>query len=75
MEDINLVFGFGLGYANRLIYCEVIMQEEGYDILFNSRWIGSQAYSDNFKWIQSAGFILPQEVVDEIGDRIEHVYN
>lgn len=75
MQDIHPAFGFGIGYANRLIYCEVIMQEQAYDILFNNRWIATQAYSENFNWIQCAGVILPQEIVDEIGGRIENVYS
>jgi len=68
------VFGFALEYGGELIYCEVIMKEVGYDIKFNNEWIASIAHTEDFTWIQESGAILPQEIIAEIGFRIEDKY-
>lgn len=67
-------FGFGIGYGDGLMYCEVIMDQSSYDVYFNSRWMMTLTYTEDFSWIQAAGIILPQAIAVEIGLRIEHAY-
>lgn len=71
---VRPAFGFGIGYCDALIYCEVIMDHASYDVYFNSRWITTLTYTDDFSWIQAAGIILPDTIAVEIGKRIEHIY-
>lgn len=68
------VIGFGLAYANQLIYCEAVMQDNSYDVLFNGRWVASIAYNDDWDWMQASGTILPIETVVPIGLKIESHY-
>jgi hypothetical protein len=68
------VFGFGIDYANELMYCEVVMHHNHYEVLFNGAWRGTVAHTENFEWIQASGVILPQSIVDEIGLKIESQY-
>jgi len=70
----NPAFGFTLEYGGELFYCEVLMTEVGYNIHFNNEWKASIAYTEDFNWIQASGAILPQEIIDEIGFRIEDKY-
>lgn len=68
------VIGFGLEYAGQLVFCETVMQEQYYDILFNGDWIGSIIHNDEMEWTQFAGTILPESIIAEIGDRIDSNY-
>jgi hypothetical protein len=70
----NPVIGFGIEYGEELIYCEASMAERSYDIYFDGEWTASVAYTDQFHWIQGSGVILPQDIIDEIGQRIESHY-
>ena len=74
MEEEHPVIGFGLEYAGDLVYCEAVMNENSYGILFNGKWIASIEHTDDWNWIQASGVILPEEVVEEIGLRIESQY-
>ncbi|MGF7036866.1 hypothetical protein [Mucilaginibacter lappiensis] len=71
----NPVIGFGIVYGDEMIYCEASMAERSYDIYFDGTWTASVAYTDQFHWIQASGVILPQSIIDEIGQRIESYYN
>ncbi len=68
------VIGFGLDYADQLIYCEAVMQDNHYDVLFNGIWMASIAHTEEWDWVQESGVILPDAVVAEIGLRIESNY-
>ena len=68
------VIGFGLAYADELIFCEAVMKENHYDVLFNGKWVASIAHNDYWDWMQESGVILPDAVIDEIGLRIESNY-
>ncbi|TFF34373.1 hypothetical protein [Mucilaginibacter psychrotolerans] len=70
METLSL--GFGLVYAGNLLYSEVLVAENSYQVLFNSQLMGEIAYDENFRWLLISGRLLPQSTVDEIGDRIEN---
>lgn len=74
MEPTNPSFSFPLEYAGEMVICEVVMQEEGYGILFDGRWMGAIAHTEDWIWIQSSGVILPESVIDEIGLRVENEY-
>ena len=74
MESLNPSFSFALVYADQLVDCKVIMQEEGYEVLFDGRWMASLAHTDEWTWIQASGVILPEEIVEEIGFRVESEY-
>lgn len=67
--------GFGLVYAGQLLYSEVLIDEGFYRVLFNSKQIAEITYTFNFEWKLSAGALLPQSIVDEIGYRIENHYD
>ncbi|NOW96084.1 hypothetical protein [Mucilaginibacter sp. SG564] len=71
----NPVIGFGIVYGDEMIYCEASMTERSYEIFFNGLWMASVEHTDQFNWIQASGVILPQSIIDEIGQRIESHYN
>ncbi|NCD68262.1 hypothetical protein [Mucilaginibacter agri] len=66
--------GFGLDYANQLIYCEVIMRDNYYDVLFNGELTASIAHNVDWDWLQTSGVILNDETIAEIGLKIERYY-
>ena len=75
MDDMqHPVIGFGLDYGNQLIYCEAVMKDNHYDLLFDGKWMASIAHNDNWDWMQESGVILPEEIIAEIGLRIESNY-
>ncbi|QEC74719.1 hypothetical protein [Mucilaginibacter ginsenosidivorax] len=75
MEDYGYpVIGFGLEYGSRLIYCEAVMKDGHYDVLFDGKWMASIAYNDHWDWMLDSGMILPEETIAEIGLRIESHY-
>jgi hypothetical protein len=69
------IIGFGIEYANELIYCEAVMRDHYYDILFNSKWRASLEMTDIDTWTQVSGVTLPQTVIDEIGRKIQNHYD
>ena len=71
----NPVIGFGIAYGNEMIYCEAHMDERSYDIYFDGAWTASLEHTDELNWIQASGAILPQAIIDEIGQRIESHYD
>lgn len=71
----NPVIGFGIAYGDELIYCEACMAERSYDVYFDGKWTASVEHTDQFNWIQASGAILPQSIIDEIGQKIESHYN
>ncbi len=68
------VIGFGLEYAGDLVYCEAVMQNQQYEVLFNGKWIAAIIHTDDWDWIQASGTILPEAIIAEIGLRIESNY-
>lgn len=75
MEDKeHPVIGFGLDYANQLVFCEAIMQDRFYDIHFDGKWMASVIYNDDMEWSQASGMILPGSIIGEIGYRIDSNY-
>ena len=73
-ETQHPVIGFGLEYANQLIYCEAVMQDNHYEVRFDGKWVASIAHNDDWDWMQDSGVILPEETIAEIGLRIESYY-
>jgi hypothetical protein len=68
------VTGFGLDYGNELVFCEAVMQDNHYDVLFDGKWMASIAHTDEWDWIQASGAVLPEATIMEIGLRIESNY-
>jgi len=68
----NPSLGFGLIYGGKLVYSEVLVYEGIYQVSFNSKPVAEIAYGFDFRWLLSAGTILPQCTIDEIGSRIEN---
>lgn len=68
------VIGFGLDYGNQLTFCEAIMNDDHYDVLFDGNWVASIGHNDDWDWMQSSGVILPESIIAEIGLRIESYY-
>jgi len=68
------VIGFGLDYGKELIYCEAVMKDNHYQVLFDGKWIASIAHNDAMECTQASGAILPEAIIDEIGLRIESNY-
>lgn len=73
--DNSLSIGFGIVYANKLRYSEVVMHDNFYQIYFDSKPVAEIVYTMNFKWILSSGVVLPQIIIDEIGNRIENAFD
>ena len=71
----NPVIGFGIVYGDEIIHCEASMAERSYEIFFNGKWMASVEHTDELNWIQASGVILPQSIIDEIGQKIESHYN
>jgi hypothetical protein len=75
MDDMeHPVIGFGLAYAGELVYCEAVMQENEFDVLFDGNWVASIAHNEDWDWMQASGVILPEQIIAEIGLRIESHY-
>ena len=74
MESEYPSFSFVLEYANKPVICEVVMQSNAYDVLFDGRWMASIEHTDEWTWVQAAGVILPDAIIDEIGFRVESEY-
>ncbi|WP_186461882.1 hypothetical protein [Mucilaginibacter pallidiroseus] len=74
MESENPFFCFPLVYGDEAVVCKAVMQDIGYDIEFDGRWMASIAHTEDWTWIQSAGVILPAAIIEEIGLRIESEY-
>ncbi|MET3979756.1 hypothetical protein ABIB62_002346 [Mucilaginibacter sp. UYP25] len=74
METENPSFIFELDYAGKTVSCEVIMQENAFDVLFDGRLMASVEHTDDWTWIQASGIILAEAVIEEIGLRIESEY-
>jgi len=75
MDDMeHPVIGFGLAYGNELVYCEAVMKDNHYEVLFDGKWIASIAHNEDWDWMQASGVILPEAIIAEIGLRIEGNY-
>ena len=70
----NLVIGFGLDYASELVYCEAVMKDNHYDVLFDGKWMASIVHNDDMEWMLASGAILSDGMVREIGFRIDSNY-
>jgi hypothetical protein len=73
-DEVHPVIGFGLDYGDQLIYCEAVMQHNEFDVLFDGKWVASVAHNEDWDWMQASGVILPEEIIAEIGLRIESHY-
>ena len=62
-------------YNSRLVYVEALMIDSGFQILFNSKPVAQIEMTENFKWEITNGAILPDEILAEIGARIERKFN
>jgi hypothetical protein len=65
---------FAIAYAGQLIYCKAIMKDDHYEVLFNGRPVAAIAYNDYSNWMLTSGVILPEEIIAEIGSKIESHY-
>ena len=74
MENGTPSFRFELEYGDKLMSCEVFMKENGYDVLFDGRWMAHIAHTEDWTWIQASGVVLPEAVIEEIGFRVESEY-
>ena len=75
MDDLqHPVIGFGLAYAGELVYCEAVMWDTHYEVLFDGKWIASIAHTYNMDWMQTDGTILTEAMISEIGFRIDSNY-
>lgn len=69
------IFGFGIDYAGRLVYCEVTMKESRYEIFFDGIYVAEIQMNDEIEWSLTGGMILPQTIISEIGRRIHSRYS
>ncbi|MES2268753.1 MAG: hypothetical protein V4520_18460 [Bacteroidota bacterium] len=74
MESDNPSFKFELEYGGESVSCEVIMQPNAFDVLFDGRWMASVEHTEEWSWIQSSGVILTESTIEKIGLRIESEY-
>lgn len=68
------VIGFGLAYGGELVFCEAVMKDNHYDVLFDGKWMASIVHNDNMEWMLASGAILSDGMVREIGFRIDSNY-
>ena len=64
-----------VNYNQRLIYVEAIMIDSGFQILFNSKPVTQIERNEYFNWEIINGAVLPKEIINEIGSRIERKFN
>jgi hypothetical protein len=65
---------FAIVYAGELIYCKAIMKDDHYEVVFNGRRVAAIAYNEYWNWMLAWGVVLPQEIIAEIGFKIESHY-
>ena len=71
----NPVTGFSVDHNDKAVFCEAVMHDTYYDILFSGVWVAAVQLTENETWIQVSGTTLPQATIDEIGRRIESKYD
>lgn len=64
-----------INYNQRIVYVEAIMIDSGFQILFNSKPVTQIEVNDKFNWEIINGAVLPDEIINEIGSRIERKFN
>ncbi len=69
----NPVFGYGVQMATELRYCEVVMYDHAYEVVFQTSFAEIQL-DENFNWQLTAGVPLPFSTIAEIGRKIESIY-
>jgi len=62
-------------YNSNLVYVEAIMINNGFQILFNSKPIAQIIKNQNMTWEIYYGALLPDDIISEIGKRIERKFN
>jgi hypothetical protein len=74
-QALTCAFGFGLQFRGELIYCEVILNGELYEIWYNNINIALLSQSAKCIWLQVTGEALSPSILQEITKRIESYYN
>lgn len=68
-------FGFGIQLDENLTYCEVIVNNEFYEIWYDAKPVAKLYQDEQYNWMQVSGKDLPPNVVREITGRIEDHYS
>ena len=74
MEEQQPAINFDLEYAGNTVDCKLVMEQRSYQVLFDGRLMATIAHTEDWNWIQESGVILPEEIIDEIGFRVESEY-
>jgi hypothetical protein len=69
----NPSFGYAVQTAIELTYCEVVMQDHAFEIVFKES-VAEVQLDDQFQWRLTAGIPLPNHLIAEIGKKIESVF-
>ncbi len=72
MDDT--ITAFRMRYAGKPTICVAIMRGTWYEIMLNRIPVAGLVIIDDMEWLLAAGTILPDEIVEEIGYRIESRY-
>ena len=70
----NLLCQFGLHYGGEEVWCKTAMKETCYQLFFNCRYVAELVMDENMEWVLASGVVLPVEVINHIGQRIERKY-
>ena len=68
-------FGFGIQLEGNLTYCEVLQQNDLYEIWYDGKPVAELSQNEQFSWQQVSGQHLAPSVFREITERIEGHYS
>ncbi len=72
MDDTTTMFR--MYYAEKATTCIAVMRDTWFEVIFNRRPVAILVMNGEMEWMLAGGTILPDEIVDEIGYRIESRY-
>jgi len=65
---------FRMRYADKVTICAAVMRDTWYEVMFNRRPVAILVMNGEMEWMLAEGTILPDEIVAEIGYKIQSRY-
>jgi hypothetical protein len=67
-------FDFNISMGGGLLNCKAIMYPTSFEILLNSTKAADLILNDDWRWMPAHHSKLPEDVIEEIGNKIESRY-
>lgn len=74
-KNCSSSFGFGLQLDDNIIYCEIIVKHNVYEIWFDGVSVAKIYQDEQYNWLQVLGKPLPVAAINDIAKRIENHYS